>query len=317
MAGHEPRYLAGRAVARTSGGPVTDVTVVIPARNRAGVLGKALASVRCQSLQPAAVVVIDDGSDDDTGEVARRFGVEVIAHEVPRGAAEARNSGVRWATTRWVAFLDSDDEWTTDHLSTMMAHAEGNVLLTSVCLDTDGRAHGNTSGRLRPISQAMLFFPQNVVCTSTVVADRSSVLEAGLFREIDRAEDLDLWVRLLAIGRGCAVSTATCRYFIDDGYATPEMFARNRAGANHVVELFENEPWMTWWLRECVRGQALWDAFRHHQHRGDVVAAARALTAVATRPWLVGPIVATIWDRRRGWTFVADRFAERLPSESP
>jgi glycosyltransferase involved in cell wall biosynthesis len=87
---------------------------------------RALDSVLTQTLPPAQVIVVDDGSTDDTREVIERFGhgVEYL-RQANAGAAAARNLGICHARHPWLAFLDSDDYWTADHLTRMMAALVG------------------------------------------------------------------------------------------------------------------------------------------------------------------------------------------------
>jgi glycosyltransferase involved in cell wall biosynthesis len=96
---------------------VPSVTVIIPVFNRAHVVERAIASALAQDV-PAGewsihVIVVDDGSSDDLGEVLRRFGAGVtcIRHDRNKGAAAARNTGIAAADGEFVAFLDSDDTW--------------------------------------------------------------------------------------------------------------------------------------------------------------------------------------------------------------
>ena len=89
-----------------------EVGVVIPAYNAEAFLGATLESVLGQTLRPAKVVVVDDGSHDGTASVAQRFGDRVaLVRQQNRGVAEARNAGVAHARTEWLAFLDADDVW--------------------------------------------------------------------------------------------------------------------------------------------------------------------------------------------------------------
>lgn len=90
----------------------SDISVVIPAYNAGPFLAEALTSVLEQTLPPLEVIVVDDGSDDDTAEVARRFGPRVVLETQPnRGNGAARNRGVRMSRGAFLAFLDADDVW--------------------------------------------------------------------------------------------------------------------------------------------------------------------------------------------------------------
>ena len=102
----------------------SDITVVIPAYNREAELRRCLDSIAAQTTLPARVIVVDDGSTDNTADVARRHpvGAEVVdgAH---RGAPAARNAGLDRVTTQWTMFFDSDDVMKPDHLAKAAAHA--------------------------------------------------------------------------------------------------------------------------------------------------------------------------------------------------
>src|SRR5688572_29492127 len=86
--------------------------VVLPTYNRAQLLRRAIESVLAQSEPADEIIVVDDGSTDDTGAVARSFGEAVTyLRQDNRGVAAARNVGVSLLTTTFVAFLDDDDVW--------------------------------------------------------------------------------------------------------------------------------------------------------------------------------------------------------------
>ena len=94
------------------------VSVVIPTYNRAGTVPRAIESVLAQTFTDLEVVVVDDGSSDDTGKVlAEMFGDRIrYLAQVNQGASIARNRGIEEARGEWIAFLDSDDLWEKDKL---------------------------------------------------------------------------------------------------------------------------------------------------------------------------------------------------------
>ena len=99
-----------------SSGLLPLVSVVIPCYNRAALLPRAVASVQVQDYENVEIVLVDDGSSDDTAQVAASLQqddrrVRYILHEINKGEAAARNTGIRASQGEFVAFLDSDDEW--------------------------------------------------------------------------------------------------------------------------------------------------------------------------------------------------------------
>jgi glycosyltransferase involved in cell wall biosynthesis len=97
------------------------VGVVIPAFNAARYLGQALESVFAQTRPPDEIVVVDDGSTDDTARVAQSYpGVRLIARG-HHGIAASRNAGVAATSAHWIAFLDADDLWQSDKLERQLA----------------------------------------------------------------------------------------------------------------------------------------------------------------------------------------------------
>src|SRR5262249_50308938 len=95
--------------------------VVMPAFNATRFIGPALDSVLAQSFEDFEVIVVDDGSTDETGSIVSRYTPRIQLHRQPRtGAGAARNHGVRLARAPVIAFLDGDDLWHRDHLETLM-----------------------------------------------------------------------------------------------------------------------------------------------------------------------------------------------------
>jgi glycosyltransferase involved in cell wall biosynthesis len=88
------------------------ISVVVPTYNRADILGRTIASVLAQSLPPDEVIVVDDGSTDDTAALVATFGSRVrYLRQANAGVSVARNHGASLAGGRWLAFVDSDDLW--------------------------------------------------------------------------------------------------------------------------------------------------------------------------------------------------------------
>ena len=116
--------------------PTPDVSVVIPTYNRAGMLPRAMDSVLAQTYDDLELVVVDDGSTDDTEAVVTGYDdprVRYVAHETNRGANVARNTGIEAAAGEYVAFLDSDDEWRPEKLQRQMDRVEDGTWVGAYC----------------------------------------------------------------------------------------------------------------------------------------------------------------------------------------
>lgn len=196
------------------GGAAPAVSVVIPVYNRAGTLGRAIDSVRGQDWADWELLVVDDGSADGGVAVAEAYGdprIRVLRHPVNRGASAARNTGVAAARGRYVAFLDSDDEWLPGKLAAQLAVLEGgpeapDVLCTAFVLRN--AASGRTVER-HPRPAGSWFETMLDGCTvspgSTLVARRTCFDVVGpLDESLPRLEDWDWLLRCLETHRfGC------------------------------------------------------------------------------------------------------------------
>ncbi|WP_052208592.1 glycosyltransferase [Croceibacterium mercuriale] len=178
------------------------ISVVIPAYNAAPWLVDAIASVAAQDV-PAEVIVVDDGSTDDTVAVAERAGVRVLRHPAARGPSAARNSGARAATGDAVLFLDADDRLLPGALAAAAACRTAHPAAAFVY-----GAHRRVDAAWRPLTPAVLvrcepdarlaFLRTNCVgMIASALFDRAKLLEAGGFDEaLRQCEDYDLFLRL-------------------------------------------------------------------------------------------------------------------------
>jgi hypothetical protein len=188
------------------------ISVVIPTYNYGHYLPFAIESVLAQKRFPDEIIVVDDGSTDDTKEVVARYAPRVrYFFQQNAGLSAARNTGTKLASGDWVAYLDSDDAWKPEKLLDQEAAVNkvpGAVVAYTgqVNLNPDGSiSEGNLAmppDRIWPTLRA-----RNMLPASSVMAHRASVLEAGGFNEKLRScEDWDLWVRLRSRGPFAAAS---------------------------------------------------------------------------------------------------------------
>jgi len=185
-------------------------SVIIPAYNQARFLGEAIESVLAQTFQDFEIVVINDGSTDETEAVALEYGdkVRYILQE-NQGLAGARNSGIRAAKGEWIALLDSDDKWLPEFLERMMArineHPQAVVFYgAALCVDEWGVPLKQVVG-YRSIDNSRLYHAllrANFIIPSAVVVNKIVIEQAGCFDQTLRScEDWDLCLHLLSEGK--------------------------------------------------------------------------------------------------------------------
>ena len=189
------------------------VSVVIPAYNSGAVIGRAVESVLAQTRPADEIIVVDDGSTDDTGQEVKRYGDKVCyIRQENAGASVARNTGVEAALYEWIAFLDADDEWLTDKLKLQVEHLERNpeLLWTTAnfdrCLcDEDRQGPDMEQGEAERLLAGKEYFNdffQAFTCrccgwTGTMLIKKEVIEQAGMFRPGQlMANDIDLWFRI-------------------------------------------------------------------------------------------------------------------------
>jgi glycosyltransferase involved in cell wall biosynthesis len=192
------------------------VSVVVPAFDAAETLARALDSVCAQTLAPSEIVVVDDGSRDDTAAVAARYPVRLVRHAANRGGAAALLTGVEAAQFPFVAFLDADDEWYPDKLAAQMAAIEDAPLCgTAFDCVTDGRVTGNFGTAAFPHGPDAFWrnlLETSAVLQSSALARRDAVLRVGIDTSLRTGYDQALFVRLAATGPVAFVHTPLVAY---------------------------------------------------------------------------------------------------------
>ena len=181
-------------------------SVVIPTYNRERYIARAIRSVLNQTCDDYEVIVVDDGSTDRTRRIVREFGRQVRYIRQPnRGPSEARNTGIRAARGRYVAFLDSDDVFLPKKLEENKSFLERNPqcnFLYSWYYDVRGGRRRLRKGKQYEDLERFryrLYRRDFTIRTSTVVVRRSSFEKVGLFHPRYRySQDWDMWLRLAA-----------------------------------------------------------------------------------------------------------------------
>lgn len=180
-------------------------SVVIPLYNKELSIQNTIQSVLNQASQDFEIVVVNDGSTDNSLEVVKQFeDARIRIIDQPNGGvSSARNRGIQEAKFKWIAFLDGDDLWVTEHLEEitkmMRKFPQEKVFVTSFKY-SDNRPMFKHP-RSEPIFKIGNYFKEamkeSLMWTSIVVVNKSCIDKVGGFNEkLNRGEDLDLWARL-------------------------------------------------------------------------------------------------------------------------
>ena len=184
------------------------VSIVIPAFNRSNVLCKPVESVLKQTFTNWELLVVDDGSRDDTEALMRKFMLSDIRIKFikrpenrPKGANSCRNIGIENAKGKYVAFLDSDDEWNCEKLSEDVSfieqHSETKAIHSGIQID-DGikRYNGPARDVKENESYVDYIFSDDVLAqTSTFVVRREEALLVRFDESLQRHQDMDFFIR--------------------------------------------------------------------------------------------------------------------------
>ena len=178
------------------------VSVIIPTFNRAEVVSRAVNSVLNQTFKDFECIVVDDGSTDGTDSVLRGFADKIkLVKTENRGVSAARNTGAKFAAGKYIAFLDSDDEWKPKKLQKQLDFMRQSGFRISQTDETwvrNGNFVNKSAKYIRPSGD--IFYNCLEVCAvtpSSVMMERKLFFEYGGFDEtIPVCEDYDLWLRM-------------------------------------------------------------------------------------------------------------------------
>jgi glycosyltransferase involved in cell wall biosynthesis len=189
------------------------VSVVIPAYNSAEYICRTIDSVLAQSLPAEEIIVVDDGSSDNTKEIVKKYSGKVnYIYQENGGASVARNTGIEAAKCEWIAFLDADDEWTPDKLKLQIELLQRNPELMWVsgnfirCLcneDRKGAMIYQQKAKDMLVDKEyhdefFVAFTANAAgWTGTMMIKKTALVEAGMFTPGQvMANDIDTWFRV-------------------------------------------------------------------------------------------------------------------------
>ena len=179
------------------------ISVIIPTYNRASFLGRAVSSVLAQSMTRMELIIVDDGSGDDTAKLVHSFRDSRIRYfyQENKGVSTARNFGISVAQGRYVALLDSDDYWLPDKLKLQLDFMRqggfkisqtGEVWIRNKKRVNPGHRHRKPSGWIFEKSLELCLVSPSCVVMEKDLADRGYIFN----EKLPACEDYDLWLRI-------------------------------------------------------------------------------------------------------------------------
>jgi len=179
------------------------LSVVIPAYNCASHIEETLASVFNQTRKPFEILVINDGSTDNTAEVVSKYPQVRLINKLNQGPSETRNRGILESTGNWIAFLDSDDMWHAGKIEAVEKHIQDNpetdMVSTAFYIGNEKDWQKITPRRIYNPRDSFFeqLYRRSFIATSSVVIKKDFLTKAGGFdTSLLVAEDLDLYLRI-------------------------------------------------------------------------------------------------------------------------
>ncbi len=244
-----------------------EITVVIPTYNRYEFLKRALASVFAQTQQVDEIIVVDDGSTDNSAQIAKDFPSITYIYQENRGVSAARNAGIKKAKNEWIAFLDSDDAWHPQKIEEQTQFHKNNsdILMsyTDECWIRDGKEvkvpkkYAKVGGE---IFQACL--SHCIIAPSSAFMHKSLFEKYGTFdEELEVCEDYDLWLRTAFSEKiGLVNKKLITKYAGHSGQLSFKYWGMDRFRTQALEKLLKNcqdEEKCEWVRQELLKKYAL------------------------------------------------------------
>lgn len=239
------------------------VSVIIPNYNHTRFIPGAIQSVLAQTYSRYEIIVVDDGSTDDSREVVARFGDKVrYIWQENQGLAGARNTGVQAASGELIGLLDADDKWHPDYLEQMVAlsgmHPDGAVFYCMAqCMDVEECDLPQYVGgpAVDPDILYQVLLRANFIIPSTVLFRKKTIVKSGCFdANLRSCEDWDMWLRLLPVERIIGTSRCLVRYRVHGSSLSSNLEGMHAAKKMVIEKLFgQDDGQPTTWPSEKRR----------------------------------------------------------------
>lgn len=260
---------------------MSQISVIIPAYNAAQTITETIASVRQQTIDDWELIVVNDGSTDDTLEVLdriedSRLSIISVANS---GVAQARNLGLSRATGEYIAFLDADDLWVADklerQLQALAANPQAVVAYSWTCF-VDEQKSGYTYHASASYKYEGNVYPRLLIAdfihsgSNTLIRKQALDRVGGFDSDCNGCEDWDMWLRLAAIGDFTVVPKHQIMYRRAIGSATSNVEKMYTQALFALNKAYQNAPEHLQHLRRQSEGNLhLYTASLYLQHGTD------------------------------------------------
>jgi glycosyltransferase involved in cell wall biosynthesis len=219
-----------------------NISVIIPTYNSALFISNAIYSLLNQTMKPFEVIIVDDGSTDNTCEVIsniinkkEELNLRIIKG-LHKGPGSARNIGIKASKSKWIAFLDSDDLWSINKIKNVSEAIKENIGYTFFCHNEKLVCSNKPTIELdyskkydEEINLSKQLYKSNLFSTSAVVCLKEDLLKVGGFDEkLSSAQDYDLWLKMSSIIKP---------FFINQVLGTYNLRNGNISSTNHFKRL--------------------------------------------------------------------------------
>ncbi len=221
------------------------VTAVIPAYNGSRFIREAIDSALAQTWQDIEVLVVDDGSTDETPAILAAYGARIRVIRKPNGGTgSALNAGIRAARGAWIAWLSQDDAWEPNKIerqleAVRMHPGVGLVYSDYWQVDEEGRVVGRFDGACPAgrVARILRLIRRMYINANSTLIPRTVFGHVGYYDESETAVDLDMFLRILDRYDILRVPEPLLRYRLHPGQVTKRPFTRDRVVARALRRL--------------------------------------------------------------------------------
>ena len=280
-----------------------NISVIIPCYNSAETIQQAIDSVLVQTYSNFEIIVVDDGSKDDSFERVKKIkGPISIIQQQNQGVSAARNTGITYSNNPLVAFLDADDRWLPEKLEQQYQKIIDGYDFVHCPARNFGELGGWTPQytqvkQLAPEQYLIELFYGNFIVTSSVMTRKKCIEKSGYFNiSLTHCEDWDLWIKVAKKFRMTSLESALVEYRVDNIGLSSSSGKIVRAGievikSNHGLLPFAQRATVIKNAIYEMNLNACWRYLREHRR---CLALKYALTAIFLKPFNIS-----------GWRWVA------------